>query len=100
MPGDEETQHEISFKNITLDTIQMSLVWADTEYIRVEVPETRIGPGERANISVEVNRDRRKDRFEKSFTIQMDDEQNTRMTIPVTFNRSRVPTDRATRSKP
>ena len=92
--GDEEKEHRISFKNITLDTVQLELVWNDERFLDVQVPDTRIGPGERTEVIVKVSKNRRKPRFEKSFTIQISDKDKTRMTVPVTFGKGTGPTDK------
>jgi hypothetical protein len=92
--GDDEKEHRISFKNITMDTVQLELVWNDERFLDVQVPDTRIGPGERTEVIVKVNKDRHTPRFEKSFTIQISDKDKTRMTVPVTFGRGTGPTDK------
>jgi len=94
--GDDEKEHRITFKNITMDVLQMELVWTDEDFLEVNVPDTKIGPGETAEIAVKIIKDRRKTRFEKSFTIQTSDKNKTRMTVPVTFGKGRGPKDTVT----
>lgn len=85
--NDDETEHKVSFKNVYMDTLQLELVWAHDDYIEVEVPDSKIGPGDRIDVLVTVKKDRPERRFEKSFTVQVNDKDKTRMTVPVTFDR-------------
>jgi hypothetical protein len=89
-PGDDDRKHRVTFKNITMDTVQMQLVWFDHSYLDVQVPDAAIGPGETADVIVGIDLDRHKLRFETSFTIEISDEDRTRMTVPVTFGKGAV----------
>ncbi len=85
--GDDDRKHSVSFKNITMDTLQMELAWADEDFLSVEVPQRSIAPGERAEVLVGINASRQKARFESSLTIQTNDKNKTRITIPVVFGK-------------
>ncbi len=78
-----DSTYTVSFKNITMEPMSMSLAYTDDDFLEVKVPSGKIGPGERKTIEVTIKDDRPSRSFAKSFTIQMDDAKSSRITVPV-----------------
>lgn len=78
-----DSTYTVSFKNITMEPVSMSLAYTDDDFLDVKVPSGKIGPGERKSVEVTIKDDRPRESFAKSFTIQMDDAKASRITVPV-----------------
>lgn len=81
-----KTEQKVTFKNITMDTLQMKLVWTDDKFLEITGTDATIAPGKTADLLVKVKKDRPDEYFNKSFTIEVNDKDHTRMTVPVGFN--------------
>ncbi|MDF1543593.1 MAG: DUF1573 domain-containing protein [bacterium] len=80
----EVTRDRISFtlENVSDQEIRPTLVYAPNDIMEVSLPEL-IGPGEKQDGMVLLNKQVLDNSFEKSFTIELNDEKNTRFTIPI-----------------
>jgi hypothetical protein len=88
--GQEKEEYPVTVKNITDETLEMSLVSHDPEVMEITLPE-KVEPGKKAQIALKLkNLDTYKiPGFGKSFTIELLDEENTRYTIPVVYEKSK-----------
>ncbi len=77
------TPQKITIKSVTVDSLDLEIVWFDDDYLDVKLPKSRIGPGESIDVIVEIRKDREKEIFAKSFTIRTGDKEGTRFTVPV-----------------
>lgn len=80
----EKVRDKITFtiSNVSEKKIKPTLVFAPGEFFTVKLPSS-IGPGGSAEGTLTLKSTGLKESFEKSFTIQLDDEKKTRFTIPV-----------------
>jgi hypothetical protein len=56
--------------------------------VSVKMPSQQVGPGESAEIVVEVNSSVARKNYHKSFTFELSDEGHTRFTIPLRMSES------------
>lgn len=76
-------QQNIRIKNITMDTLTVKLVYFDKDYFDVELSSSTLDVGGSIDALINVKKDRDETFFRKSITIEMNDKDRTRMTIPV-----------------
>lgn len=75
-------QREFEIANVSDAGFDIILIAAPTELMEVELPKS-IGPGETLTAKVTLNDFALEQSFEKSFTIELGDENKTRFTVPV-----------------
>lgn len=68
--------------NVSDQKLNVHLVAAPDEYVKIELPDS-IEPGKTASGMVHLLKEAFDDEFEKSFTIEFDDEAKSRFTIPL-----------------
>jgi hypothetical protein len=88
--GQEEDEYPVYVKNISDQTLQVSLVSSDPEVMEVQLPD-KVKPGDKAHISLKLKNleEYQIPGFGKSFTIQLSDDDNTRYTIPVLYEKAK-----------
>lgn len=79
-------EYEVTLKNVSPDPIELSLVSAPTELIRVQMPDGTLKPGKEKTIKIKFDREIADETFTKSFTIEASDSAKTRITVPITKN--------------
>lgn len=85
--GEEKDQYSVNVKNISDQPLRMSLVSYDPKAMDISVPADEIKPGKEAAITLKLeNADYYKiPGFEKSFTIEFSDKDQSRFTVPVRY---------------
>ncbi|UCD63287.1 MAG: hypothetical protein JSW34_11130 [Candidatus Zixiibacteriota bacterium] len=80
----EKVRDEVTFRitNVSDQDLDVSMVAYDGDYFEVELPGT-ISPGEWGEAKLKLVEEALDKEFEKSFTICVGDELNTRFTVPV-----------------
>ena len=80
----DKVRDELSFNitNISEDKVSLSIVSQPLGFFEIELPES-ISAGKTAKGKIKLLSDSLEKNFEKSFTIELDDEKTTRYTIPV-----------------
>jgi len=80
----DKVRDELSFNitNISEDKVNLSVVSQPIGYFKIELPES-ISAGKTAQGKIKLLDDSLEKNFQKSFTIELDDEKTTRYTIPV-----------------
>jgi hypothetical protein len=80
----EKTRSEISFtiKNEANQALTPSIISTASDYFEVQLPKT-IEAGKTASGSIKLSKDGLTKEFEKSFTFQLNDERQSRFTVPV-----------------
>jgi len=75
---------EITFEitNVSDETLNLTLVDQPPGYFIVDLPEN-IGPGETAEAALKVRPERLDQAFEKSITLEVNDNARSRFTVPV-----------------
>jgi hypothetical protein len=75
---------EISFvlKNQTDKTLRVSLISYPEEFFEVTLPK-KIKSGKSAEGYIKIKANDLNDKIQKSFTFELDDEENTRITVPI-----------------
>jgi hypothetical protein len=76
---------KIKVLNKSEQKLEMQLVSYPVGVLKVDVPNKEIKPGDDREIKVEIDHDFDGDDFAKSFTIQLNDPDSARYTIPVTL---------------
>jgi hypothetical protein len=74
---------EFVFEDKTNDDYKMSLVYYPSEIFDIKLPK-KIKSGKKAEGEIKIKKVADFEKFEKSFTIELNDEAHTRYTIPVT----------------
>lgn len=74
---------EFGIKNVSDKDINVSFVSGATDFFNVDLPSKAIKPGELAKGLLVLNKSALGKAFQKSFTIQADDDAGTRYSIPV-----------------
>jgi hypothetical protein len=82
---------EFKITNVSDEDMEIRLIYTPNGYFDLELPEF-LKSGETAQCRASIRDDFKEDNFEKSITIEVGDELNSRFTIPVT--------QRVTASKP
>jgi hypothetical protein len=75
----------VKLKNITTSPLGVRLAYFDEQFTDVSLSASTIGPGETITAAVKIAKDRLSAGFEKSFTLQFDDKDHSRMTIPIVY---------------
>jgi hypothetical protein len=86
----EETRNEkikIKIRNQTDEKLKMTVVDQPYEFLEVDVSDKDIKPGDEREIEIEIADDFEGDNFQKSVTIQLNNPDSTRYTIPVELKR-------------
>ncbi len=80
----DKVRDEIKFtiSNVSDDDLHPKLVYSPDGYFDLELPKI-IAPGSKAEAILKINADKLGESFEKSITFSVDDENNSRFTIPV-----------------
>ncbi|HEQ99860.1 MAG TPA: DUF1573 domain-containing protein [candidate division Zixibacteria bacterium] len=88
--GQEKEEYPVFVKNVSDQTLEISLVSSDPEVMDVALPD-KVKPGDKARISLKLKNleDYQIPGFGKSFTIQLSDDENTRYTIPVLYEKAK-----------
>ncbi len=73
---------EFTITNVSDQKIDLSMISFASDYFDVKMPSS-IAAGKAASCSLKLKKDVIDRSFEKSFTIETNDEKNTRFTIPV-----------------
>lgn len=73
---------EFEIRNVSDQPLDVTLIYSAPGYMEVDLPST-IEPGQSGSGEVVISEDALDESFEKSFTIQLSDEAQTRFTIPV-----------------
>lgn len=81
-PNERGDKKELTVTNVSDQELSISLVSAAPAFFEVDLPGN-VKPGESEEIKVKLLKHVEGDRFEKSFTIEMNDAEKTRVTIPV-----------------
>lgn len=76
---------KIKVLNKSEQKLKMQLVSYPKGLLKIDVPDKEIKPGDDREIKVEIDNDFDGEDFAKSFTIQLNDADSTRYTIPVTL---------------
>lgn len=79
----EKTRDEITFaiENVSDKALKPTLISSSNELMTLKLPK-EIAPGKTEVATMKLTPEGVKQEFEKSFTIQLNDEQNTRFTVP------------------
>jgi hypothetical protein len=83
-PNDRGEKKEITITNVSDKELHLRLVAGAPEYFEVDLPQ-KVKAGKSEDLEVKLMEKLPKEKFEKSFTIEMDDSAKTRLTIPVTL---------------
>ncbi|MFQ5453173.1 MAG: hypothetical protein ACE5D6_03190 [Candidatus Zixiibacteriota bacterium] len=80
----EKVRDEVSFKitNVSDEKLKVSMISDYEDYFKVKLPKS-ISPGKTVEAKLKLNKESIDKSFEKSFTVELDDEKQTRFTIPV-----------------
>ena len=73
---------EFIVKNVSDQDLHLTLIDAPSEFFSVDLPE-KVKAGQEVNGTVVLNEDNLNESFAKSMTFGLDDEKNSRFTIPV-----------------
>jgi hypothetical protein len=80
---DEGKSFDVEFRNISGQSLAVSVVDLPDELLSVIVPDEQVRPGETSRIGIKLNPDLRKVDYFKSVTFEVSDSLQTRYTIPV-----------------
>lgn len=80
--GVDITEENFTITNVSATDISLKIVSAPNDYFTIEVPD-KIEAGQTADCKLTVNESVRDIPFEKSITFEFNDENNTRVTLPV-----------------
>jgi hypothetical protein len=72
-----------SVNNVSDQTVGLRLIAVPEEFFEVDLPD-KIKPGESAQATITVQKSKLGTSFEKSFTFELNNEQKSRFTLPVT----------------
>ncbi|MBU8932420.1 MAG: DUF1573 domain-containing protein [candidate division Zixibacteria bacterium] len=75
---------EIAFtiKNVSEEVVDLTMISYSAAMFDVDLPET-IDPGKTVKAELKLTDDGRNSSFEKSFTLELNDQRKTRFTVPV-----------------
>lgn len=73
---------EFTIQNVSDAKLEVKLVSTDGDYFEVEIPSS-IGAGKTGNGEIKLNESVVGESFEKSFTIELNDEAKSRFTVPI-----------------
>lgn len=82
-PGKKGDELKLKMKNISDEKVKAKLIDFPYGYLDIEVPDKEIKPGKSKDIKVRIDKHFEGSNFKKSFTIELNDSLNTRITIPV-----------------
>ncbi len=85
LPGSKEVK--LTVKNVSPNPVKIRLAALPARFLQVAVPEVEIKPGREKEIAVKVNSSVKDEQFKKSFTFVVDDQSQTRYTIPVSYSK-------------
>ena len=90
---------DFTITNVGDKKLDISMVSYPEDLFEVKLPKS-VKPGKTATAHLKLKKDAYEHSFEKSFTIQLNDELNTRFTIPVKRTYRHVPKPEKTRTLP
>ncbi len=73
---------EFEIRNVSDQPLDVKLIYSPPGYMEIDLPST-IAPGESGKGEVVISEDALDESFEKSFTIELSDESQSRFTVPV-----------------
>ncbi len=76
---------KVKVLNKSEQSLKMKLVSYPAGVLKIDVPDKDIKPGDDREIKIEIDKDFDGKEFTKSFTIELNDADSTRYTIPVTL---------------
>lgn len=82
-PDTKDDEIKIEVTNQSDQKLKMTLIDDPFQFLDIRVDDEEIEPGKSKEIKVKIADDCEKDNFKKSFTIELNDTDKTRYTVPV-----------------
>lgn len=82
---DRAKEQKLVVKNVSAAPIRMKVVSQPNGFAEISVPQDEIKPGKTKEIKVKIDKQFDAKEFQKSFTVELNDPDNTRFTVPVTY---------------
>jgi hypothetical protein len=91
---------KVKVHNKTEQDLRMKLVSYPVGILDIDVPDKEIKPGDDREIKIKIDKNFEDEEFANSFTIQLNDADSTRYTIPVTLAKAVMTPQAATTGRP
>ncbi len=83
MEKEKKTKLTAVIQNVGKNRLKIKPVSYPKDLFKVKLSDSDLKPGEKSKLMVKLNRKTDLDKFEKSITLELNDEGKTRFTIPV-----------------
>lgn len=81
--GQQASEVEINIRNTTTQDLGIEIVDISSEFIEGKLSSNVVGPSEEVKLKVESKRELKRISFTKSITLELNDQDSSRFTIPI-----------------
>lgn len=81
--GKEKNKLSTQIQNISQTRVKIKAIGYPRDLFKVRLSDSDLRPGEKTKLMVKLNRRMELDQFQKSITFELNDQKNSRFTVPV-----------------